>query len=240
MRFITLAIFSLIAFPALAQANDGPWIEWMSHNIQVLHGHGFELTEDTQTTFTFEHADSWKYGDNFFYVDYSPDASRDINAEFSPRLSFGKMTGADLSVGPIKDFLLAGTWEKARDFDAFLYGAGIDLEIPGFNFFQINLYCRDNTEEDGHGWQTTWVWSRPFSIGTLNFTFDGYFDYADYEEGEKNFFTQPQLLLDVGDALNITEPGKIYAGVEYRYWNNKFGIEGVNESVPQAMIKWAF
>lgn len=237
MRFI-IFVLALSVFSVSAHAQI---IEWQSNNIQILNGTGFELSDDNrQTTLTFEHADGWKYGDNFFYVDYNIDNEDDINAEFSPRLSLGKITNADLSIGPVKDFLIAATWEKARRFDAYLLGAGIDLEIPGFNFFQINLYARDNPDFDDYGWQTTWVWSRPFTFAGMPLTFDGYFDYAEYEEGTTNFFTQPQLLLDIGDALKLTEPGYAWIGIEYRYWNNKYGIEGVNEKVPQAMMKWVF
>ena len=34
--------------------------------------------------------------------------------------------------------------------------------------------------------------------------------------------------------------GQFYAGVEWQYWHNKFGIDGVTESVAQAQLKWLF
>jgi nucleoside-specific outer membrane channel protein Tsx len=233
--FLTTLLLTLISISAHAEI-----FEWQSNNVQLLHGSGFELTEDRQTTFTFEHADSWKYGDNFFYIDYPFDVPDDVNAEFSPRLSAGKISGTDLSYGIFKDLLLAGTYEMGRNFKVYLYGVGIDLDIPGFNFMQMNYYVRDNPDASGKGLQTTWAWSRPFEIGSAKFTFDGYFDYADYEEGDVNFFTQPQILYDIGDGLGFAEPGHAWVGAEYRYWYNKFGIDGVEESVPQVMVKWAF
>jgi hypothetical protein len=30
----------------------------------------------------------------------------------------------------------------------------------------------------------------------------------------------------------------VLVGIEYQIWRNKFGIRGVNEGVPQAMVKW--
>lgn len=231
----TLCVFLLISTPVKAEI-----FEWHSTNVQILHGEGFELTDNVQTTLTLEHANSWLYGDNFFYIDYVIDVPDDTNAEFSPRLSINKITGEDHSMGIFKDFLLAGTWEIGRDFNALLFGFGTDLDLPGFAFFQINIYSRDNTSEDGRGWQTTWAWSRPFSIGAQGFSFDGYFDYADYEEGDLNFFTQPQLLWDAGKGLNLTAPGQAWVGLEYRYWHNKFGIDGITESAPQIMAKWVF
>jgi len=235
----TLLLLAFWATPANAQ--DNSWLEWHSSNIQILHGGTIELNDDpVQTTVTFEHANGWKYGDNFFYVDYNLDQSEDINAEFSPRLSASKISGQDLSAGIFQDVLLSGTWEKARGFDAFLYGVGVDFNIPGFNFFQTNWYIRDNPDASGTGAQTTWVWSRPFELGSTKWTFDGYFDYANYEEGVNNFFTQPQLLLDAGDTFQFANEGKAFVGLEYRYWHNKFGVEGVTEIAPQIIGKYVF
>lgn len=232
------ALLILVLLPATAQAQ---LLEWQSNNVQLLHGSTFELNDDpVQTTFTFEHANGWKYGDNFFYLDYNLDQSEDINAEFSPRLSAGKILGKDLSHGIFQDILLSGTYEKARRFEAFLYGVGVDLNIPGFSFFQTNWYIRDNPDANGTGAQTTWVWSRPFQIAGQKMTFDGYFDYADYEEGVSNFFTQPQLLLDIGHATGLAPEGKAFAGIEYRYWHNKFGVDGVTEIAPQGLVKFVF
>lgn len=227
----------LITLPGIAKAD---LLEWQSNNIQLLHGSGFDLADNTQqTTFTFEHVNGWKYGDNFFYIDNVFGHDNEINAEWSPRLSLSKMTGYDFSHGIVQDVLLSGTWEKGRNFDVYLLGGAIDLDLPGFNFFQMNFYNRNNPHIEGHGWQTTFVWSRPFEIGKSKWSFDGYFDYADYEEGVKNFFTQPQLLLDVGHSLGYGE-GKAYVGLEWRYWDNKYGVDGISENAPQAMMKWVF
>ncbi len=234
---LTLIFARPLLLPSSAHAQ---LLEWSSTNVQALHGQGFKLTDDTQTTLTFEHVNGWKYGDNFFYIDYAIDRPGEWNFEYSPRLSLSKITGADFSCGIIQDVLLSGTWERAQGFDARLYGIGVDLRVPGFNFVQVNGYVRDNTAVDRRGLQTTVVWSRPFQVNDYKLTFDGYFDLADYEEGDVNFFTQPQLLLDIGDALGIAEEGHAFAGIEYRYWHNKFGIEGVTESVPQIMVKWNF
>lgn len=231
----TFILYFLIISPAHAN-----WLEWQSNNIQLLHGDGFLLSdENEQTTFTFEHANGWKYGDNFFYIDHVFDTTDEINAEWSPRLSLGKITGKDFSFGPITDVLIAGTWEKGRNFDAYLVGAGVDLDLPGFAFAQVNLYSRNNPDVVDTGWQVTTAWSRPFEIGNAKFSFDGYFDFADYEEGAVNFFTQPQLIYDLGHALGYQD-GKGYIGLEWRYWENKFGVDDFDESVPQIMTKWVF
>jgi nucleoside-specific outer membrane channel protein Tsx len=66
--------------------------------------------------------------------------------EFSPRLSFGKIFDRNLAFGPIKDVLLAMTYERGEgDNEAYLIGPGFDLNVPGFNYFTLNFYLR-NTE----------------------------------------------------------------------------------------------
>ncbi len=47
-----------------------------------------------------------------------------------------------------------------------------------------------------------------------------------------------QLRLDVGDLLD--HPGRLYLGVEYQYWRNKFGMNGLSERLPQALLVWRF
>jgi hypothetical protein len=63
--------------------------------------------------------------------------------EFSPRLSFGKIFDQKLEFGPIKDVLLAMTYEFGEgDTESYLIGPGFDLAIPGFDYFQLNFYQR--------------------------------------------------------------------------------------------------
>lgn len=236
MRIFLITLFLLVT-AAPVRASDG-FFEWQSTNGQLLHGKQFESGPETQTIFTFEHSHGWTYGDNYITFDAvfgHPDL---INAEFSPRLSLGKMTGLDLSYGWLSDVLISTTWEKARRYDAYLYGGAVDFNLPGFALFQLNAYIRQNPDVEGTGWQITPVWSRPFNLGGIPCTFDGYIDYAGGEHGTTNLHTQPQLLLDAGKAWGIADEGHAYVGTELRYWHNAYGVEGLDEVVPQVMIKW--
>lgn len=239
MRVILFLSILFISLPLSAGAN---LLEWHTTNVQILRGKGFELGDDIMGIATLEHANGWKYGDNFLFIDYFIDDPNQSYGEFSPRLSFSKITGEDFSYGLIQDVLLSFTYEKGVDFDALLYGAAVDLNIPGFALAQLNAYARDNTSfSDDFGWQITGVWSRPFDLGNTKWVFEGYFDYAEFENrsGVRNFLTQPQLNLDLGHALGYEE-GHLYTGVEIQYWDNKFGIDGIEEFAPQALIKYVF
>lgn len=47
----------------------GDLLQWQSNSLTYLWGKNFKVNPEIQQTFTFEHADGWKYGDNFVFVD---------------------------------------------------------------------------------------------------------------------------------------------------------------------------
>ncbi len=53
-----------------------------------------------------------------------------------------QVSGQKLEFGPIKDVLIATTWEGGEDgnnFNNYLYGVGVDLAIPYFQYAQCKL-----------------------------------------------------------------------------------------------------
>ncbi|MFW0776556.1 MAG: hypothetical protein ACN2B6_02415 [Rickettsiales bacterium] len=241
---LRLSIFlSGILITPLAQANGDGIISWHSTNIQLLRGHDYELGSQDRSLITFEHANGWTYGDFFMFVDYTfpDDGDTAYYAEFSPRFSLGKITGRDFSYGIIKDILVSTAIEKPKYQKArYLYGGAIDLSLPGFDFFSNNLYVRDDPTLHGKTWQVTLAWKRPFTIGRTSWVTEGFADFAGAEGGARpNQLIVPRLLLDVGALTNIGE-NKVWVGMEYSYWHNKFGVDGKTESVPQLQMKWVF
>jgi nucleoside-specific outer membrane channel protein Tsx len=214
---------------------------WSSTSAWLLHGDRFELGASERTLMRLEHADGWKYGDNYFFVDFIDAGDNDTTfyGEFAPRLSLGRITGRDLGFGPVKDVLLAGAVNAGEDFRAWLYGAGVDLAVPGFSYFQVNAYVRDDKALPGSSWQLTPVWLYPFKLGRLNFEFQGFIDFIGAEgPTEFNYVAAPRLWLDLGALWGA--PGHLQAGFEYLYWKNKYGVDGVNESVLQPSLRWTF
>lgn len=237
-------VLSLLA--SLSAASQAA--EWSTTNVQLLHGEGYELGDNSMAIMTLEHANGWKYGDNFFFLDVSNPVSEGTSyyAEFSPRLSLGKLSGKDMSFGIVKDVLVAGTLEMGEDLRAYLLGIGLALDLPKFAFADINLYYRESerdwlAEQTDAGAQVTVDWLLPIQLGGQKLAFEGFVDYAWGEKGGSapkadNLVAGPRLLIDVGNWFGA--PGTLQAGVEYQVWRSKYGVEGFDEDIPQAMIKW--
>lgn len=240
---------------AATSAHAGGTALWSTTNVEYLYSSHYNPifgTSKERSVVTLEHADGWKYGDNFFFIDVTnADREDDQGArasfygELSPRLSFGKILGKDLSVGPFSDFLFTSTLEipQYNGFpgteQVYLYGLAADFKLPiQFAFLQLNFYRRDNQASAyGDGYQATLAWGIPIAAGPVLLSFEGFLDYAFDQKGlEDNIISAPRLLLDVGNFLG--KPGCVQVGVEYQIWRNQFGVKDEDEDAAQAMIKW--
>jgi nucleoside-specific outer membrane channel protein Tsx len=159
--------------------------------------------------------------------------------ELSPRLSLA-LFGVPTRSAWIKDILIAGTYENGSDgFEAFLLGGGLTWDLPPFSHLETDLYHRDTRGLDGSTWQLTTAWALPFTTGALHWLWDGYLDIRGAEAGaaaDQNF--NPQLKLDLGRLFGV--PDHFYAGVEYYHWNNKYGIQGLQERVLAPLVQARF
>ena len=228
------------------RAEDQRLTTWSTWNIQYLYGFNYDLGEDARDTMTFEHADQWKYGDNFFFLDVNTLVERDretadtaLYGEWHPRLSVSKLSGKDLSVGPIRDVLTAHELDFGEDSLVYLSGVGLSLNLPGFEFANLNALFRDDVDQDGSTWQISVEWNAPIELFGWHWSYGGYIDFAG-EEGNLawNINSDTQLLLDVGERLGYKN--QLWAGIELLLRHNEFGIDGQDEFVPQMMVKWVF
>lgn len=236
---------ALIASIALVSEASAGSAFWQSTNIQYLYGGGFKLGSKDRSTITVEHANAWKYGDTFFFLDVTdPEIDRKggrtgLYAELSPRFSIGKIANKDLSFPFVKDVLVATTLEMGEGFHNYLYGIGLSLDLPKFAFADLNVYVRNDPNQKGATYQITPVWALPFKVGPAKMLFEGFADFAGSEGNLAfNIDIQPRLLVDVGNFWK--SPDCLYAGTEVIYWHNKFGVKGVEEIAPQVMVKWVF
>ena len=221
--------------------------EWTSNNIQVLHGSGFKLGTDERSTVTVEHANGWRYGDNFMFIDFiqRDDVGLEVYGEWYPRLSLSRLSDKNLSFGIFRDFFVVGginasTEPDGDSFKAYLLGLGTSFNLRGDGVINLNVMAQKHDQVNSTGIQITPSWSIPFELGKMKLRFDGFIDWvsADSSGGKPFILAQPQLLLDVGHLIGHS--GSIYAGIEYYYWRNKFGIDGIHDKALQGMLKIVF
>lgn len=236
-QFAALSTFVCTAFSTHAAPI------WQDFSITGLYGKNYELIarEDDQSTITFEYAAKLKYGDFFAFADRTNNdvSGNETYFEVSPRLSLGAISGHKLEAGPIKDVLIATTWEGGEGFNNYLYGVGVDLAIPYFQYAQLNFYKADNYKNTNDDYQLTFVFGVPFKIASEDFLVDGFLDWSTAEDdhaSELNWTTQWKW----NAGKHISPDTKLYLGVEYSVWNNKYGISGKDENNVSALIKYHF
>ena len=267
--FAAMVLMLCFHFTSTAMAQDadssdqapvaGSFSAW---NMQVLYGTDFEEpfnpNQVGKLTLSIENSAAWSWGSSYFFVDtlYSTqndNGAWDLYGEWYPSASFGKMSGKDLSAGIFKDISLtmglnAGRKSTGASPLVFLPGTTIDFKLPGFAFFSLGLYAYiDEGKFDGEsngcnntGFQATSSWLVPFHLGKTDWQFGGFGEYITAHGAcVEQFVSQTQLLVDLGKAFGRS-PEKFYAGIEYVYWNNKFGNKGLDESVPQFMMMYKF
>ena len=227
-------------------------------SISILHSDQYQGVEfdaggnggkDIEATFfTFENATAHNWGGTFFFMDRdqsqgSDEGTDDVYGEFSSTLNTSWLTGQDMNFGPVKDVFLAGTYEfgGGNETNNYLTGFGFAWDVPGFMYFKTAFYYVTNEQVDDD-LQLTVTWGAPFSVGPALFLIDGYIKWSSAEADHKSEFQfTPQIKLDVSNFWG--EPGVLYAGVEYHYWNNKFGL-GENlvdtQSSVSALMKFHF
>lgn len=248
---------SLLSFSSLANAD---WFEWSNTEIQYLHGDGYRMPANrrdiSQSIITFTHADGWKFGRNFMFMDTliteeGQPSQTNIYGEAYSYFSAGKILGKDLSFSIFKDINAAIGVNAGENFDSpksgtriALYGFTVDFNLPGFKMFSVDFLRHQVLEPtatvQNASWQFTPVWKLPFSIANTKWSLEGFADFIDSKGGNyhESILAQPQLRLDVGDLWG--ESNHFYVGVEYQYFHNKYGIKGLNESLPQALIVLKF
>ena len=153
-------------------------------------------------------------------------------------MSLGAVTGKELKFGPVKDVLLATTWEAGSNMDNFLYGIGLDFDVPYFQYAKLNLY-KVNNDTKADDYQMTLTYAIPFKIGSESFLADAFLDWSTAEKGsasEMNWTSQYKW--NVGQ--HISPDTRLYVGVEHSVWNNKYNIKGKDENNVSALVKYHF
>lgn len=214
-------------------------------NLQYLYGDfsgnsGFDTIGGGKHTVTVENYTTHPIGDFYGFVDFTfaddrfktMDKTSDIYFELSPRISFSKLSSRNLSFLFVKDIYLSGQYNrqvhKYDDFKAWLYGAGCDLNVKGFDVFGLNFYKKEKNFGN-NTYQLTVNYTSRDILGT-KFTINGFTDWT-----EQDLLSQNKLLykLDYSPFKS-----KVYIGVEWHYYQVKNTDVRSNVAQAMAMIAW--
>lgn len=236
-----IPLFTLTALSAITLSTQAAPI-WQDFSVTGLYGQDYQLIarEDEQSTVTFEYAAKLKYGDFFAFADRT---DNDVNGkntyfEVSPRLSLGAVSGQKIAFGPVKDISFSTTWEGGDDMNNYLYGIGLDLTVPYFRYFNVNLY-RANNDNINDDYQMTLTYGLPLSFASEDFLIDGFLDWSTAEDdhaSEMNWTTQWKW----NAGKHISPDTRLYLGIEHSVWNNKYGIKSKDENNVSALVKYHF
>jgi nucleoside-specific outer membrane channel protein Tsx len=176
--------------------------------------------------------------------------ANEVYVVYRTALSLGKVSGKDLGFGPVRDVsFTAGFDFNAKD-NAFaskkrflVFGPTLNFKMNS-GFLDLGIWASHEQNYNGIvgksvDFKTTFLvsaaWGIPFQMGGVGAEFKGYANYVG-AKGKDGFGadTKPEtlanlsLLVDISPVFGATK--KVYAGVGFEYWNNKFG--GQNNEGP--------
>ena len=263
----TAVIVFLLLFGApVARAQEKPAAappetqNFSSSNVQVLYGWTFKepgLSQDVpKNIFTFENTAGWSWGSSYLFVDIlrswtAADANaKEVYGEWYPSVSLRKISGRKPSTGFLRDVsatlgLNSGVRSTGPAPFVVLPGATFDLHVPGFSFVSVGTFAyidRGRFEGQPTGceattYQVTPSWSLPYKAGGAAIGFEGFVDFiGEHADCKAMVIAQPKLTVDISGLWH--KPGKILLGVEWDYWHNKYGIEGLHDNVWLPLFVW--
>ncbi|WP_430460288.1 hypothetical protein ACQUQU_13825 [Thalassolituus sp. LLYu03] len=229
-QILALAVMSAAAVSVQAEQF------WSDNSVSVLYGSDYKVDGpkfddgNSLTTYTLEHVSGHSWGGLFYFMDrhVGDDGFTATYSEFSPKVYLTQFEG-----GVVKNINAAFTIESSSGgFDNYLYGVGADLAIPGMNFASATVYYAQNDDiEDDYQLTLTYGWSS----GAFNI--DGYIDFStETDDSKANLHFNPQITYDLAPMLGKTF-SKVKVGIEYSYWGNKYGIDGVDQNAISALLK---
>ena len=245
-----------LAPPAHAQDTQG----FMISSLSSRYGATFQepgIAEDVpKSAFTFENTAAGRWWSSYLFVDVlrswsDADANaKEVYGEWYPSLSLRKLSGRDVSRGFVRDVSLTiglntGVRSTGPSPFAMLPGATVALNVPGFAFVSVGAFAYiDRGRFQGQPsdcqattYQITPSWSLPFSVGSAKLKLDGFVDFiGKHANCEAMVLTEPRLTLDLSALWN--KPGHLYAGVDWLYWRNKYGIKGLEDNVFLPIVVW--
>lgn len=227
-----LMYLGLLALPAQAD------VLWSDFSLSYLNGSHYEVGDTDREVATFEYVTGTSWGGMFMFIDrlHSDNGDKETYGEFSPKFTLLEFDQSSW----VKSISAASTIEIGEDFTHYLYGVGAGFKPVGFNYLNVDLYRRNN-DSGKDNWQTTITWAVPFEVASSEWLFDGFLDWSSAigEQGTAASMNwTSQLKWNLAPYVGLKSP--LYVGMEYVFWNNKFGIQGVDERNANLLLKWHF
>lgn len=226
--------------------------DWSTTELHYQYGNlkqPFKQTDAETSIVTFQHANGWRYGDNYLFVDtIMPHREvADYYGEYYGNLSLGKITGIDLAIGPFSDFgvLMGVNWAPNPGVLKYLPGMRVSWDLPGFAFlnsdFTAYIDYSDTSVTESNSFMVDINGRYPFKLFNSDFTIEGHVEYIGERRNQFGlvrawFFGQIQLRYDLGQLL-LDQPQRVFIGTEWQFWKNKLGTS-VDENVFQALLVW--
>jgi nucleoside-specific outer membrane channel protein Tsx len=257
LRVAILAALTLVLLSARGEAQT-----FSASDVQILYGNTFHEPDTSgnvpKNTFTFENSANWGWGSSYLFVDIlrswsdGDENAKEVYGEWYPTFSLRHLFGKSAGTGFFRDVgftlgLNSGVRTTGTAPFVILPGATLDLKAPGFKFFTLGVFAYidrgrfDGQPTDCHAttFQITPSWSLPIRAGPVAFSFDGFVDFiGSHANCEAVVMSQPQLKIDLSNFWH--HPGRMYAGVEFDYWHNKYGIDGLQDTVWNPIVIFTF
>ncbi len=241
-----LALVAGLATSNAAQAG------FSTTEVQLHYGDGYKMgrnatfangfsEETVRQTITLDHFSTNEIGDLFFFVDFFRDTSSGTGRESDQYGEIyyhlhGSNIGLTFDEGNLfKGLDLGVGLNQGTDFSVALAGPRLSFNVPGFKVLSLGIYAYENfvdvfDRKLDTTYHVTIVWDAPFAIGSQKFQAKGFVDFIGSQGNRvaRQIVFSPQVRWDIGNAMGMKE-NKLYLGIEYTHFDNKFGNKGVDE-----------
>jgi len=250
-----LALVALAAAAVSAQAAD--WSDTaLTYRQGSQYAEPFNTKDISKNILGLTHASGYKYGSNFFNVDFlmsdkndpasagSSTGAQEVYAVYRNTVDLSKVTGNAYKFGIVRGLGVTGGFDFNTKADAgynskkrmLVVGPTVMLDVPGFlNVSLLELFESNSPystfSHTGTGRYSYsahpmigLAWGVPFSVGSVPLSFEGFANFiASKGKNEFGAETAAETNIDMQVMYDVTGTKTFKVGVEYQYWNNKFG-----------------
>lgn len=276
LRAPLLAVAATALTLAATGAQAANWSDTsVGYRVGTKFSEPFNTNDIKKNIFNFNHVSGYNYGSNFFNVDFLMSDSKDPAGKASTNgaqeayvvyrhtLDMAKLTGMNLSFGPIKtvNATIGFDWNAKTDAGynskkrMLVAGPTFAINIPS-GFLNVGLYqlwesnAPFNTfsgtstpryHYDAHP-MLNLVWGIPLGKET-GLSFEGFANFIT-SKGKNEFGgdtaaetnIDAQIMYDISSMIGAK--GKtLRVGLEYQYWKNKFGNDASGAAGKGAFAK---